>query len=90
MNFYGQKKWPPKFHIKFRNIDPCPYLGNIPKKQNNFFGLGFPKSETFLLPPGLQEQVNRASFAEVILEFLSLIFDCKSKWADLALWSLDF
>ena len=27
------KQWPPKFHMKFRNIDPPPpYLGIIPKK----------------------------------------------------------
>ena len=30
LGFQGQKQWPPKFHIKFRNPGaPPPYLGNI-------------------------------------------------------------
>ena len=30
--FHGQKQWPPKVHIKFRNTDPHPpYLGVIPR-----------------------------------------------------------
>ena len=40
--FHGQKQWPPKFHIKFRNTENLhPYLENIPKKQ--FFSASLKK-----------------------------------------------
>ena len=35
----AKKQWPPKFHIKFRNTDPPPYLGFIPKKKTVFLVL---------------------------------------------------
>ena len=35
------KQWPPKFHIKFWNTDPPPYLGNIPKKKHFFLVLPY-------------------------------------------------
>ena len=37
--FQGQKQWPPKFHIKFRNPGPTQYVGHIPKKTIYFWRL---------------------------------------------------
>ena len=37
--FQCQKQWPPKFHIKFRNPGPLPYLGNFPKFYQFFWCL---------------------------------------------------
>ena len=39
--FQGQKQWPPKYHIKFRNTRTT--IGNIPKKYHFFVFEGFPK-----------------------------------------------
>ena len=39
LGFQGQKQWPPKFHIKFRNPGPLPYLGNFPKFYQFFWCL---------------------------------------------------
>ena len=39
--FQGQKHWPPKFHIKFRNPGPLPYLGNFPKFYQFFWCLPY-------------------------------------------------
>ena len=37
--FQGQKQWPPKFDIKFRNPGPLPHLGNFPKFYQFFWCL---------------------------------------------------